>query len=191
MKTSFLLASLVAPLIASAQPSPTNMPAPADIATPVPMPPPPLDLRRNICRAGGDVLFEIDHKVNSNIQVESEVGTWSTVLYANGAWTYFERRPGLPAISESGCLSQFELGEVTADLKFADWKVTYNRIRCFAMSLTYDEYSSHGKTLFADQMCSGGMLDSDSRKAVNDIKSILVHAREPNVYFNGAGKPAY
>jgi hypothetical protein len=184
MKTTFLLASLVAPLIASAQPSP-----PTNIALPEPMPPSP-GLRQNICRVGGDVLFEIDHKVNGNIQVESEVGTSSTVLYGNGAWTYFERRPGLPAISESGCLSDFELGEVTADLKFADWKVTYNRIRCFAMSLTYDEYSSHGKTLFADQMCSGAMLDADSRKAVNDIKSILVRARQPRAFLEGtAGKP--
>jgi len=180
MKTTFLLASLVAPLIASAEPT--------NIARPVPMPPPPPDLRQNVCRVGGDVLFEIDHKVNGNIQVETEVGTSSTVLYGNGAWTYFERRPGLPAISESGCLSEFELGEVTADLKFAEWKVTYNRIRCFAMSLTYDEYSSHGKTLFADQMCSGAMLDSDSRKAINDIKSILVHARQPNVLFESGGK---
>jgi hypothetical protein len=183
MKTPFLLASLVAPLIASAQPSPTN------IATPAPMPPAP-GLRHNICRVGGDVLFEIDHKVNGNVELESQVDTSSTVLYSNGAWTYLERRPGQPAIFETGCLSDFELGEVTADLQFADWKVTYNRIRCFAMSLTYDEYSSHGKTLFADQMCSGATLDADSRKAVNAIKSILVDARAPRAFLEGAaGKP--
>ena len=184
MKTPFLLASLVAPLIASAQPSP------ASIAVPEPMPPAP-GLRQNLCRVGGDVLFEIDHKVNPSIQVESEIGTSSTVLYGNGAWTYFARRPGLPAISESGCLPPFELGEVTADLRFADWKVTSSRIRCFAMSLTYDEYSSHGKTLFADQMCSGATLDADSRKAVNDIKSILSQARRPPFLEGTAGKPAY
>lgn len=141
------------------------------------MPPVPSDIRQNVCRVSGDVLFEIDHKVNGNLDLE--VPTSSTVLYGNGAWTYFERRPGLPAISESGCLSAFELGEVTADLKFAEWKVTSSRIRCFAMSLTYDEYSSHGKTLFADQTC-GASLDADSRKAVDDIKSILTAAREPN-----------
>jgi hypothetical protein len=155
--------------------------------TPVQPPPPPNDLRQNVCRVAGDVLFEIDHKANTNVDVD--VPTSSTVLYGNGAWTYFERRPGLPAISESGCLSDFELGEVTADLKFAEWKVTYNRIRCYAMSLTFDEYSSHGKTLFADQTCSGAVLDADSRKAVNDIKSILVRARQPHALFESGGKP--
>jgi hypothetical protein len=190
MKTTFLLASLVAPLIASAQPMPAPAPAPEpNIAMPEPMPPSP-GLRQDMCRVGGDVLFDIEHKVTGNYDVD--VPTSSTVLYRNGAWTYFERRPGLPAIFESGCLSQFELGEVTADLKFADWKTTYNRIRCFAASLTYDEYSSHGKTLFADQMCSGATLDSDSRKAVNDIKSILLRARQPRVFLEGtAGKPTY
>src|SRR5262245_2107646 len=184
MKSTYLLASLLAPLVASAQPAQT-----ANLAVPAPMPPAPPNLRHHVCHVGGDVLFEIDHKVNGYVGWEDRIATSSTVLYSNGAWTYFERRPGLPAISESGCLSDFDLGQITADLRFADWKATYSRIRCFARSLTVDEYSSHGRVLFTEAMC-GASLDVDSRKAVNDIKSILLRARQPHVWFEGTqGKP--
>ena len=60
-------------------PPPVKPPPPV---TPTPTPPPPVKPPVAMCTTAGVPLFEIKHRV------EIAIPTWTSTVYASGAWTY-------------------------------------------------------------------------------------------------------
>jgi hypothetical protein len=134
---------------------------------PAPMPPSP-GMHGNVCRASGTPLFEIRHRS----EVKAPTSTIS--VYSTGAWVF---RPvdenGRPGRVARGCLDRSDLRAIRSAIRIADWDVTRMQIRCFAYAPSYTEYVVRGKVVFHDQLCSGYVLDENSRASLDTIRSAL------------------
>jgi hypothetical protein len=130
-------------------------------------PPPPTDR----CEAIGTPMFEIDHRAFDG----AHVPTSTLKLYRSGAWTLFSTTAGgKRGSSASGCLDRNVVAQIGRDLKSSQWSVHYQRIRCMAMTASYTVYSAFGRAVYTEKMCGGAVLDSKSRRNLNEIESLLV-----------------
>ncbi len=173
MKTKLLLASLLFASAAAAQTAPTPPPPP-------PAPSPHAMRAPDLCREGGDVLFEIDHGVDVTMNV-SGIGTSEMVLYATGAW-HFTSRDGSGKLlrTASGCLSNTQMTKIRADLSRATWTVKQAEAACMAISANVTTYSLHGKLVWTARMCQLDYLDETSAKSLDEITKILDDASAPH-----------
>lgn len=134
-------------------------------APPAPSPPAP-GVRS--CKMAGLPLFEIRHRS------EIAAPTSTVSVYATGAWVY---RPvaedGTPGAISGGCLDRRQLASIRQSLRNTTWDVTHQKIRCFAYAPSYTEYVVRGRVMFHDQLCSGDVLDEQSRAQLTRIESIL------------------
>ena len=151
---------------------------PAPPATPVPPTPPPHPSRApdDTCQAAGDVVFEIAHRLVPGV-TDKSIPTPATTLYATGAWTF--AAGGANGRKASGCLDAAAMKTIRADLAKAKWIVTASEVACDAMSVTFVEYSSHGKLVWAEELCSATKLDAASRDQLDAIVKILAGATAP------------
>jgi hypothetical protein len=116
--------------------------------------------RADACRPAGSVLFEIDHRVDPG----AKLGTSTTKVFANGAWTYDETdAEGKAAPQRTGCLGKPDVKQLETALHGAPWKVTTARFHCMAVSSTFTVYQVDGKPVFTQRLCSGESLDDKSR----------------------------
>ena len=159
MKT-ILFASLVS-VTAAAQTAPTPPGPPAPGSRPAPV----------TCSASGDVIFEIDHKVEMNSPLENLPEVSELKLYAGGKWL---RTQGKQVAS--GCLSKDQMKTITDDLARADWKFSIAEATCAAISSGYTQYSSHGKVVWSEHMCQAEYLNDKSRQSLDEIEKLLVTA---------------
>jgi hypothetical protein len=173
MKTTLLLASLVLGSFTAAGATPTP-PTP-------PGPPPPNSIRVDDqrCKATGDVLFEIDHRVVMDSPMENAVPTSELVLYKTGAWT-LHSGTGKAAHTSSGCLDERTLKTIQSDLEHATWTHKMADAACEAISNGYVAYSSHGKLVWTQRMCQLEYLDDTSRRSLDEIEKLLVAATAPH-----------
>jgi hypothetical protein len=160
---------------ASAAAAPDRPPPPAPTA---PAPSPPAGTRPDQCRPAGAVLFEIDHRAEPG----AKLATWTTRVYASGAWTRDDRDADGKAAPQrvGGCLARPELKQLETTLANAPWKVTTATIRCMAISSEFTVYLVQGKQVFTRRLCSGESLDDKSRAKL-DAAIAQVEG--------GAGKP--
>ena len=115
------------------------------------------------CKPGGNVVFEIDHRVMPG----AKLATSTVKLFGNGAWTRAETSAEGQALAPtSGCLGKLEARHIASELRSAPWKVTTARVHCMAMSATFTEYQVDGKLVFTQKLCSGQSLDDKSRAAL-------------------------
>jgi hypothetical protein len=152
-----LLASLALALsagTASARriPMPPPPPAPAPVSSPV------------SCRSAGMPLFTIRHAS------EVSPATATIRVYATGAWTASD---GTRGRMTRGCLDRSDVKAIKSALRAADWDVTHMRIACFAYDPTFTEYAVRGHVMFRDQLCSGDVLDDNTRASLETIFAVL------------------
>ena len=141
-------------------------PAPAPAAAPPFAVPPRLDVRS--CKIAGLPIFEIRHRS------EVKAPTSTVSIYATGAWVFQPvAEDGTPGTITGGCLPHRKLMAIRQSLRNTTWSVTHQRIRCFAYSPSYTEYVVRGRVMFHDQICSGDVLDEQSRAQLTRIESIL------------------
>ncbi len=137
---------------------------PTPPAPPAPSPAPGV----KSCKMAGLPLFEIRHRS------EVKAPTSTVSVYATGAWVY---RPvaedGTPGATTGGCLDRRQLASIRQALRNTTWDVTHQKIRCFAYAPSYTEYVVRGRVMFHDQLCSGDVLDEQSRAQLMRIESIL------------------
>ncbi|MGE5186710.1 MAG: hypothetical protein ACM31C_31870 [Acidobacteriota bacterium] len=169
MTIKLLLASLVFASTAAAQAAPTPPP-----------PPSPHVLRApDLCRAKGDVLFEIDHRVDVTMNVAT-VGTSELVVDATGAWTFDSRDgSGKPLRSAHGCLADAQMRAIRADLARATWQVKRADTACAAIGADLVHYYVRGRLVWTERMCQIPYLDETSRRSLDEITKILDDASAP------------
>jgi hypothetical protein len=154
-----LLASIIA-LTSSTTLTSAAPPAKVDPPKPLMMP--------TACVATGTTVFEVDNQSTTN-----ELPTSSTTIYGTGAWTHVERLNGKITRTSAGCVSPSLVAPIKVELDAAKWTLTYNEIRCHAMSAQYTEYRVGGKLVLTSHTCDGAVLDPASAKALGDA-SVLV-----------------
>jgi len=116
------------------------------------------------CRPTGAVLFEIDHRVDPG----AKLGTSTTKLFANGAWTHDATSDdGKAAAQRTGCMAKADVKQLETSLHGVPWKVTTNRIHCNAMTAQFTVYQVDGKEVFTQRLCSGQNLDDKSRAVLD------------------------
>ncbi len=170
MTTKLLLASLLCASAAAAQPAPTPPPAPSPHAR----------LAPDLCRASGDVLFEIDHRVDLTMNV-SAAGTSELVVYATGAWTLDSRDgSGKPLRKAQGCLADSQMRTIRADLARATWQVKTADATCAAISADVVQYHVRGKLVWTQRMCQLPYLDETSQRSLDEITKIVDDASAPH-----------
>ena len=173
--TSFSLA--VAAPASKLQP-PTPPPAPGPDA-----PPPP------VCKATGDVMFQIADRVDTAIMPQG-APTWTNDLYESGAWQHIEYdAKGKITRRSSGCLDKTQLATIRGALEHAPWKVEHGGAACAAVSGTYLEYTLRGKATWTQRMCQLDSLDADTMKALQTISKLLDDASRPSAIETSPGKP--
>ncbi len=176
MTTKLLaLASLALASAASAAPTPVDTP------TPPPAPPAPHAMRApDRCLASGEVLFEVDHRIDLTMNAAG-ARTSEMVLYASGAWTFTSHDgSGKLARTASGCLNERALHTIRADLARASWTTKTAEATCAAISADYVEYRSRGKLVWTARMCQLPYLDETSAKSLAEIEKILDDASAPH-----------
>ena len=173
MMTKLLLASLLFASAAAAQTAPTPPPAPPPAPSPHAMRAP------DLCREGGDILFEIDHEVNASVTMQA-LPTSQIVLYATGAW-HFESHDGNGKLlrSANGCFSNMQMQAIRADLSRATWTVKQAQAACMAISADFTTYSVHGQLVWTARMCQLDYLDETSAKSLAEIEKMLDDASAP------------
>lgn len=172
MMNKLLLASLLFASAAAAQTAPTP-------PTPPPAPSPHAMRAPDLCREGGDILFEIDHKVNASVTMQA-LPTSQMVLYATGAW-HFESHDGNGKLlrAASGCLSDTQMRTIRGDLQRATWTVKQAQATCMAISADFTTYATHGREVWTARMCQLDYLDETSAKSLVEIEKILDDVSAP------------
>src|SRR5262249_12260422 len=88
--------------------------------TPAPPAAPPAG-RGPGCRAGGPVVFEIDHRIEPG----AKLPTSAIKVFATGAWTREETdADGKALAARDGCMPKQDVKELRSTLHGAPWKVT-------------------------------------------------------------------
>ncbi|CAN5441211.1 hypothetical protein BH11MYX1_BH11MYX1_50300 [soil metagenome] len=131
--------------------------------TPPPSPPPVSGSTASAtpgCQAQGAVLFQSETKP-SQPGAPLDVPLRTTILYEAGGFTYTEMTKGKRTAAVTGCLSNDRLAKVRDDLQRATWQTSApTGMRCMAMAITFEEYSSHGKVLWDAVVCGDKTLDA-------------------------------
>jgi hypothetical protein len=153
MTHKLLLASLLLPALAAAQP------------------------KTETCTPTGDVLFAIDSK---DAKVTSSHEPLSSLkLYDNGAWTLHEIHPnGTTKRDDHGCLDTKALQTIKDDLKVMTWKIDTTKVHCMMIASGFTEYSSHGKVVFTSRVCGESLVDADTQK-FDEIKKLINASTQP------------
>jgi hypothetical protein len=129
----------------------------------------PHPMRAPQCTFDGGVLFSMTTRPNPQFPVDG-IST-STTLHGGGGWTVVDT-----AGTRSGCLDPVDLEHIRTELRRARWQVSYAVIECMAIPSTFTDYVAFGKPVFTDAMCSGGILDGNSRKILDDAVKTLAAA---------------
>ena len=125
------------------------------------------------CKAEGPILFESETRP-TQIGGELSVPLRSTIVYETGGLTYVEHTKGDKTGAATGCLPSDKLAKIREDLEHSAWKASSpSGIRCMAMSMTYEEYSSHGKVLWNAVLCGDKVLDAESQRNLTEIVALL------------------
>lgn len=156
MTTKLILASLLLPALAVAQPRP-------------PM----------TCSPTGDVLFTIEVKDG---KIMGNHGPMSTVkVYDNGAWTLHDANvDGTTKRDARDCLDPKALQTIKDDLKAMSWKIDTTKAHCMTVSSGLTEYSVHGKVMFTARTCGDTLTDADTKK-FDEIMKLVDGATHPAV----------
>lgn len=136
--------------------------------------PPPPSLTCTAGVAGRAVLFQIDR----NTKEDKQNLMTSFVLYTNGSWMFEEfpnphRVVGTLLRKTNGCLDPGKLASLDDAMSKATWQVSVQEHRCMAYAIDYTTYSFKGKPVYRYEMCDGGILDEESRKALAAANAII------------------
>ncbi len=174
MKKLVLLASLLATACSVAQAEGPAAPSP-------PPPPPPSANPRPLatCARSGDVLFEQAELTEQRV-APTGLPTSKTIVFTSGGWSRVSvDGKGKITSSITGCLAKADVDTIRDDLARAKWTITQADVACAAISATYVAYSSRGKHLWDQHMCSLNVLDATSQTALNEIVAILTKVTTP------------
>lgn len=115
-------------------------------------------------------VFSIDSKLKAPV---AGMSTSDFTLMTNGRWSYVEIIDGKVTKRGAGTLSHADVVKIRAALAPAKWTFTLARLRCMAEALTYNEVSFAGAVVWTDQLCSGKILDADSRRRLDQVMTIV------------------
>lgn len=124
-----------------------------------------------VCTATGPVLFQSTTRFQYKPVAGMPLAV--TTLYDSGAWTYVETTDGKRTRSTTGCLPHPDLVKIDSDLRKSAWTIEFDAFTCAAVGATAVDFSSHGKALFTETVCSGRHLDTASAKNLAEITAIL------------------
>jgi hypothetical protein len=116
------------------------------------------------------VVFEMAEKLK--IQ-SSNFPTSRFSLRADGRWTYVVEVDGKVTKRRGGVLARGSVQKIRTALAAATWQFTLAEMRCMAEAMTFTELSANGSVVWTDEMCSGRILDANSRKRLETVMAIV------------------
>ncbi len=117
------------------------------------------------CSPTNDVLFESISESRREIPPLRTI----TTVYATGMW---EVTAGTTA-SRKGCMKADDVAKIESDLSDASWEISHDKFRCGAAATLSVSYSSRGRPLWTEEVCSGMHLDDDSKDRLDRIIAIV------------------
>lgn len=115
-------------------------------------------------------VFSLDSKLKAHVD---GMPTSDFSLKSDGRWSYVEEVDGKITKRASGAIAMTKVAEIKRALAGAKWTFTMAQFRCMAESITYSEVSVRGGVVWTTEVCSGKILDANSRKALDRVMTIV------------------